>query len=147
MTTPTPEPTSLSLQGAADAAAPPVEVTDLTIAHLVGEVYDAAPAAERCRLLEQLIRPLGVLSLVAVAGGVFAKLRFRAGWPELHLAPDDARDVSATAVTALAEYVQQVSVESVDGLAHWLSNSPVLAGSAAAALLATLLHRRRRGQK
>ena len=45
---------------------------DIAIPELVAAVYEAAPAVERGRLLEELLRPLGVLSLVAVAGGVFA---------------------------------------------------------------------------
>jgi len=129
-----------------DAAAAPA--SDETIALLVGEVYEAAPLEQRGRLLDQLLQPLGVLSLFAVAGGLFARLRLRGGWENFSVRPDDLQTVHAADVIALVNYVQQVSVEAVDGLAQLLAASPLMTGSAAA-LLATLLVRRahaRRGQ-
>ncbi|MBU0590520.1 MAG: hypothetical protein KJ852_12740 [Gammaproteobacteria bacterium] len=112
------------------------------IPQLVGQVYEAAPPNERSRLLEQLLPPLGVLSLVAIADGIFAKVRFRGGWPELHVRLEDAQNVQASDVITLVDHVQQISVQAVDGLAQLLAASPVLAGSAAAALLITLLMQR-----
>src|SRR4051812_18284202 len=44
-------------------------VSEAAIAQLVGQVYEIAPPAERSRLLEHLLKPLGVLSLVAIANG------------------------------------------------------------------------------
>ncbi len=117
---------------------------DAAIPQLLGQVYEAAPASERSRLVEQLVRPLGLLSLVAVAGGVFAGIRLRGGWPDFHVRLEDLPSVRASDVMALAEHAQQVSVEAVDGLAQVLAGSPVLAGSAAAALLVTLLVQRSR---
>lgn len=120
------------------------QVSELSVAQLVGQVYETAPPAERKRLLEHLLRPLGVLSLVAVANGVFASIRFRSGWPDVHVPLEDAQNVQAGDVITLVAYVQQVSVQAVDGLADMLATSPVMAGSAAAALLMTvLLHRAR----
>jgi hypothetical protein len=117
------------------------------IARLVGQVYEAAPATERRRLLEHLMRPLGVLSLLAVADGIFAKIRFRSGWPDLHVRLEDAQNVQASDVITLVSYVQQVSVRAVDGLADMLAASPVMTGSAAAALLITLLVQRARTRR
>lgn len=122
----------------------PTPTVDAAIPALLGEVYEAAPVSERSRLVEQLMRPLGLLSLVAVAGGVFAGIRLRGGWPEFHVRLEDLPSVRASDVMALAEHAQQVSVEAVDGLAQVLAGSPVLAGSAAAALLVTLLVQRSR---
>ena len=122
--------------------APGYQASDLTIAQLVGQVYETAPAAERCRMLEHLMQPLGALSLVAVANGVFAKLWFRSGWRELHIRAEDAQLVCASDVITLVDYVQQASVEAVDGLAQLLAPSPMMAGSAAAALLLTVLVQR-----
>lgn len=120
------------------------QVSELSVAQLVGQVYETAPPAERKRLLEHLLRPLGVLSLVAVANGVFASIRFRSGWPDVQVPLEDAQNVQAGDVITLVAYVQQVSVHAVDGLADMLATSPVMAGSAAAALLMTvLLHRAR----
>ena len=92
------------------------------------------------------MRPLGVLSLMAIAGGVFASLRFRGGWQDFHVRLDDAQRVHAGDVIALVDHVQQVSVEAVDGLAQTLMASPIMAGSAAAALLVTLLLQRARSR-
>ncbi len=115
---------------------------DIPIAQLVGQVYELAPVSERSRMLELLLRPLGVLSLLAVANGIFAKIRFRSGWQDMHIHLEDAQNVQVKDVIALVERVQQVSVESVDSLAHLIKASPVLAGSAVAALLATVLLQR-----
>ena len=121
--------------------------SDATIALLVGEVYECAPLEERGRVLDHLLQPLGVLSLFAVAGGLFAKLRLRGGWENFSVRPEDVRNVRASDVIALVDYVQQVSVEAVDGLAQMLAASPLMAGSAAAALLVTLLMRRARARR
>lgn len=120
---------------------------DSTIPELVAEVYEAAPAEDRCHLLEQLLRPLGVLSLVAIADGIFAAIRFRSGGRELHVGVEDMQNVRTDHVIALVDHAQQVSVEAVDGLAQWLMASPVLSGSAAAALLVTVLVRRARARR
>ena len=122
--------------------APGCRASELTIAQLVGQVYEAAPAPERCRILEHLMQPLGALSLVTVANGVFAKLWFRSGWHELHIQPDDAQWVRASDVVSLMDYVQQASAEVVDGLAQLLVASPMMACPGAAALLVTVLVRR-----
>jgi hypothetical protein len=118
--------------------------SDETIARLVGMVYECAPLEERGRVLDQLLRPLGVLSLFAVSGGLFARLRLRGGWEHFHVRADDLQGVHASDVVALVDYVQQVSVDAVDGLAQLLATSPRATGSAAAALLAALLLRRAR---
>jgi len=123
------------------------QVSDIAIAQLVAEVYEAAPAAERGHLLEQLLRPLSVMSLVAIADGIFAKIRFRSGWQDLNVRLEDIQNVSAAHVIALVDHAQQVSVETVDGLAQMLTSSPVMSGSAAAALLVTVLVQRARSRR
>ena len=115
---------------------------DAAVPVLLGRIYEVAPPPERARLLAHLIQPLGLLSLVAVAGGVFASLRLRDPSAPLSLRFEDTLQISAADVMALAEHAQQVSVETVDALAHWLTSSPVLASSAAALLLVRLLTRR-----
>ncbi|WP_114973686.1 hypothetical protein [Rhodoferax ferrireducens] len=123
------------------------QVSEITIAQLVGQVYEAAPPIERSRLLEHLLRPLGVLSLVAVANGIFATIRFRSGWPDIHVRPEDAQNVDASDVITLVNHVQQVSFHAVDGLTTMLAASPVLTGSAAAAMLMTVLMQRARTRR
>ena len=115
---------------------------DISVPQLVAEVYAEAPATERGHLLEQLLRPLGVLSLVAIADGIFAKVRFRGGWQDLHVRLEDIQNVRPAHVVALVDHAEQVSIEAVDGLAQLLSTSPLMSGSAAAALLVAVLVRR-----
>ena len=114
---------------------------------MVGQVYESAAPVERSRLLEYLLRPLGVLALVSVANGIFANIRFRSGWPEVHVRAEDLRNVRPGDVIALVNHVQQVSLHAVDGLAGMLSASPGMTGSAAAALLVTLLMQRARNRR
>lgn len=113
-----------------------------SVAQLVAQVYEAAPAAEKSRLLEHLLGPVGVLGLLAVADGIFAKIRFRGGWPQLHVRLEDAQSVQASDVATLVDYVQQISVQAIDGLTQVISMSPIVATSASAALLLTLLVQR-----
>jgi hypothetical protein len=116
--------------------------TSILITQLVAKVYEDAPLAEKSGLIEHLLRPLGILSVVAIANGIFANILLRGGWQNTHVRPEDVQGVHARDVMALVDYAQQVSVDAVDGLALMVSSSPVLAGSAAAALLVTLLIRR-----
>lgn len=116
---------------------------DLSIAQLVGQVYESSPPAVQKRLLAQLIKPLGLLSLVAVANGIFASLRFRSAEVDTQAGLDYLNNsVQTHDVIALVNYVQQVSSQAVDGLADMLSASPVAAGSAAAAVLISMLMQR-----
>jgi hypothetical protein len=125
----------------------PTPEKDRAIFELVAQVYEAAPPADRGHILEQLLRPLGVLSLVAVADGIFAKIRFRAGWQDLNVRLEDLPGVQPTDVIALVDHAQQVSVEAVNGLAQLVLASPGLSGSAAAmVLVGLLLQRSRRGR-
>ncbi|MDE2082311.1 MAG: hypothetical protein KGI90_13260 [Burkholderiales bacterium] len=125
--------THAAVDARSPVAAPP------SVPELIGTLYETAPAVERSRLLEQLLGPLGLLSMVAVADGVFARLRFRAGWPGLHVRPEDTHLVGAREVAALAEHALQVSVDVMGQLVQTIAASPTLAGSAAAGLLIALL--------
>jgi hypothetical protein len=124
-----------------------IPVSEAAIAQLVGQVYEFAPPAERRRLLEHLLKPLGVLSLVAVANGIFASIRFRSGWANLQVRVEDAQNVQVRDVIALVNYVQQVSAHAVNGLAQLLAASPVMTGSAAASVLITVLVHRARNRR
>jgi hypothetical protein len=117
------------------------------IAHLVGEVFESAPPVERAQLLEHLLRPLGVLSLVAVANGVFAKVLFQNPGRDLHVRIEDAQRIQASDVVALADFAQQVSIEAFDGLSKLLAAWPAMAGSAAVAVLIAILVRRTRSRR
>jgi hypothetical protein len=112
---------------------------------LLGRVYAEAPAPLKRRLLEQLLRPLGLLSLATVCNGAFATLALSREWS---IRPELAQSVDAEQVQVLTGYVQQVSWQAVTGLSQVLSGSPVLQGSvAASALLALLIKRAREHPK
>lgn len=98
----------------------------------------------RRHVLKRLLRPLGVLSLAAVAGGVFAKIPLRSNWQHLQVQIDDVRNVRSSDLIALVDHVQQVSVETVTGVAYMIASSPLMASSVAAAILGTVLIRQSR---
>jgi hypothetical protein len=108
---------------------------------LVAKVYAAAPPADRRRLLEHLLKPLGLLSLVAVANGAFARLAANSGWSQLQFNAEDVQRIGRSEVIALVNHVQQVSTQAIDSLGHVISASPVLAGTAATGLLLSLLRK------
>jgi hypothetical protein len=86
-------------------------------------------------MLEHLMRPLGILSLMAVANGVFASIRLRNPSIDPRVNLEDIPTIRPGDVEKLADWVQQVSVEAIEGLTQLLSASPVLTRSAAAAVL------------
>lgn len=139
--------TAISSPPGGHAAASHEPVSESAIPALVAEVYESAPAAERCHLVETLLRPLGVLSLVAIANGIFAKIRFRNAGQEPMVRIDDLQNVRGADMVALVHHAQQVSVETVDSLVQQLTTSGGLAGSAAAALLIGLLVQRARSRR
>jgi hypothetical protein len=116
--------------------------TDITIPELVGKIYDASPTTERCLMLDYLIKPLGVLALVGVSNGIFTKIWFRNGWHNFHIRPEDAQAVQVIDVISLVDYVQQCSVETINGLASLLTTSPMFVYSAGVAILVTALVQR-----
>lgn len=118
--------------------------SDHDIPQLVAQLYSEASPPEKSRLLELLVRPLNLLPLFALADGVFARIWFRNGQDRLHIRVEDALAVSANDVATLVAYVQQSSVEVLDGLMQIINASPVLAGSAAAIVVMLVLKRRRR---
>jgi len=113
--------------------------TDDPVPALVAQVYEEAPPALRGRLLEQLLTPLSLLSLAAVANGLFARITLSNGWSRLQVSSEDASRVNAGDVMALVHHVQQVSAQALGGLSRIITASPVMAGSAAAAMLLTVL--------
>lgn len=120
----------------------PAAVQNTMLSQLVASVYEVAAPPERKRMLEQLLLPMGVLSLVAVANGIFARIRFHNGWHGANIRLEDAQRVAPSDVVALVNRAQQISVHAVNGLADMLMASPVLAASASAALLLKILLRR-----
>lgn len=119
----------------------PSDVKSRMLSELVGSVYATAPPVEKTRLIAHLMKPLGILSLVTVANGVFASIRFRGASNDFPVGIDDVQKVQASDVIALASYAQQVSVQAVNGLAQILATSPAMMSSAAALILVRILMR------
>jgi hypothetical protein len=118
--------------------------SDQDIPELVAQLYCDASPPEKSRLLELLVRPLGLLPLFALADGVFARIWFRNGQDRLQIRVEDALAVSGQDIATLVAYVQQSSVEVLDGLLQIINASPVLASSAAAIVVMLVLQRRAR---
>ena len=116
--------------------------SDRDIPQLVAQLYCDASPPEKSRLLELLVRPLGLLPLFALADGVFAKIWFRNGQDSLHIRVEDALAVSGSDIATLVSYVQQSSVEVLDGLLQIINASPVMTGSTAAVVVMLVLQRR-----
>lgn len=127
-------------------SAPPA-VKSRILSELVGRVYAAAPPVEKTRLVAHLMRPLGILSLVAVANGVFASIRFRGASIDFPVGIEDVKNVQTSDVIALASYAQQVSMQAVDGLTQVLTTSPAMMSTAAALLLVQILMRQSRKRR
>jgi hypothetical protein len=111
----------------------------------VSGVYREAPPTLRAQLIECLMRPVGALGLVAVAGGVFAALRQRHGWQTLQVTLDDATRISADQVMELALYLQQAAPEVFRQVADMVADQPLGVSGLSAVLLLQLL--RRPGQR
>ena len=118
------------------------KVEEMSLPQLVGEVYKAAPATEKMRLLEFLLPTLGVMPLIVIANGLFARLRFRDGWSNYHARLDDVQQVQTSDIVSLVERVQTAGSQVLDGLAQTLATSPGLAATAAAGILIVLLTHR-----
>jgi hypothetical protein len=106
----------------------------------VAELYRCAPATTRAMLLECLVRPVGLLALVAVADGVFAALRQRHGWQRLQVTVEDTASVTAEHVYQLATYLQQATPEVFRHLGKLLADNPAALTTLGGVLLLQTLH-------
>ena len=121
----------------------PRDLAAQPVPELVARLYADAPPAEKSRLLEPLLRPLGLLSLFALADGAFARIWLRNGGEALRVGPEDAQAIPAAHIADLVAYLEQASVEALDGLCQVIGASPLLAGSASAVLVVLVLRRLR----
>lgn len=135
----TPDTPSPALCAPSHAAHQPLHTQPDLVPTLVARVFAESSPALQSRLLEHLIKPLGLLSLAAVANGIFARVTLRNGWAQPRVDADDVARVGAGDVMALVSHVQQVSVYAIDSLSKVIASSPVLAGSATATVLLAIL--------
>jgi hypothetical protein len=115
----------------------------MAIAAAVSRVYRTANDTLRADMLRQLLNPLGVLGLAAVASGAFARLlRSDGALPPLIAAEDMAR-YSSEQIRDLTLFVHEVNPDALQMLAEQLtSNTAGVAALGSAALV--MLYRRYR---
>jgi hypothetical protein len=85
-------------------------------AKLVSRVYRAANDSLRARMLTQLLRPLGVLGLVAVASGAFARLARHDGLVPDTIPAEDIVRYSSEQIRELTMFVQEVNPDALQSL-------------------------------
>lgn len=103
----------------------------LRLARLVARVYRAADASLRVRILNCLLRPLGTLSMTAVAAGAFG------AYLHHHIGPEGAAHHSRDQVRELARFAHEVNPEVLRSLTDLLTQpSAGVAAFSAAALVA-----------
>jgi len=95
------------MQNAQDTPAPRAAVATDTLPTLVSEVYRAAPAPLRAKLLECLLRPVGPLALAVIASGAFGTFLARRTWTPVSLSIEEAARVTGQPVFELAAYLEQ----------------------------------------
>jgi len=112
-------------------------------ARLVARVYRSASVPLRADMLACLLRPLGTLSLVAVASGAFARLLLRDGVAPDRIPIEDVVHYSSAQVLELARFVHEVDPGTLEQLAALLTDS-TLGVTALSASALVLLYRRLR---
>ena len=114
------------------------------LAKLVSRVYRNASEPLRTRMLACLLRPLGMLSLVAVASGAFARLLQRDGGVPDEVSMEDVSRYSSQQILELARFVHEVNPEALEQLGGLVANNAMgitaLSASALVLLYGKLRH-------
>jgi hypothetical protein len=116
------------------------------IPKLIAAAYSEATGPLRVRLLECLLRPVGVLGLVAIAAGAFGELLRRGSYQRLEVSLDDAARVTADQMLELARYVEQCSPDTFQQVSSMLADTPLGIASVSGSVLLLALrawHQRR----
>jgi hypothetical protein len=124
-----------------DLSSPPIlpslaaSHADAALPAIVCEVYRAAPAPLRARLLECLLKPVGPLALTVIASGAFGAFLQRRPWAGASLSIDDVASVSAEQLLELAGYVEQASPDVFLQMPALVAGSPLAVATGSGALL------------
>jgi len=113
------------------------------IARVVSRVYRAANGALRADMLAHLLRPLGVLGLVSVASGAFARLVRRDGLVPDAIAAEDIVRFSSEEIRELTVFVHEVNPEALQPLIEQLAQNGMGIAALSTAALVMLLHNSR----
>ncbi|HEY6134945.1 MAG TPA: hypothetical protein VIW70_13270 [Rubrivivax sp.] len=111
------------------------------IARVVSRVYRAASDATRADMLAHLLRPLGVLGLVSVASGAFARFVRRDGLVPETISAEDIVRYSSEQIRELTMFVHEVDPDALQALLDQMAQNGM--GIAALATVALVLLRRR----
>jgi len=95
------------------------------VARLISRLYATANAPLRARMLAGMLRPLGTLSLVAIAAGAFAGFLHRGSHEGVRVALDDVGRYTNDQIFELARFVEQVSPEALQQVATLVADNPV----------------------
>jgi hypothetical protein len=115
------------------------------IARVVSRVYRAANGAARADMLAHLLRPLGLLGLVSVASGAFARLAQHDGLVPDTISAEDIVRYSSEQIRELTIFVHEVNPDALQPLIEqWAQNGMGIAALSTAALV--MLHRSSRGR-
>jgi hypothetical protein len=82
--------------------------------HGLGNAYIDAPPSAQCEMLAMLLRPPGLLSLVSIADGAFAKLVFKDGAISRDISIDLLPQIQFLEVLQLIDHCIQVSAGAMD---------------------------------
>ena len=114
---------------------------------LVARVYGDAPLAMRRDILISIAKPLGFLSLVAVANGVFSKAIFQDPQATPNISLEQVPSIALQDVWTLIDFAYQVSGNAFNGLAQLIPASPAVAATASALLLLTWIAQRKKRRR
>lgn len=114
---------------------------ELAAARLVSRIYRYANAPLRAEMLACLLRPLGTLSLVAVASGAFATLLQRDGAARVTVPLEMAARYSSEQILELTLFVHEVNPGALEQLAALLSVGATGAVALSASALVLLCRR------
>jgi hypothetical protein len=125
----------------------PVSVGNATSRHriacarLVARIYRSASEPLRADMLACLLRPLGTLSLVAVASGAFARLLQREGVPPDRVPVEEVARYSSEQILELAHFVHEVDPNTLEQLGALLTDSTLGVTALSASALVQLYRR------
>lgn len=130
---------------AAGGSAASLRAIAIAAARLVSRIYRYASASLRAEMLACLLRPMGTLSLVAVASGAFASLLQRDGAAPSAIPVELTARYSSDQILELALHVHEVNPGALEQVTALLSDGAMGTAALSASAL-VLLYRRRPGR-
>ena len=113
------------------------------VARLVSRAYRTASKPLQARMLACLLRPLGTLSLVAVASGAFGRFLHRDPATPDTSATEEVARYSSGQVLELARFVHEVNPETLEQLVGLLADNTMGVAALSASAIVLLYHRMR----